>query len=183
MELFLWRRCLYLILIKEGLWYLTPLSTIFQLYRGGQFHWRRKPEYPRNHRPIASHWQILSHNVVSSTPRLSGVRTHNINGNRHCIAKVDPTTIRSRPQRPAQKNSIGFYVKLSSLKSDILNFALKQKQRQNSVASHTSIIHAWFYRNVLNGFGENTVEYNYHSNLFGGSSQKWIFSLVHNHKY
>jgi hypothetical protein len=36
---------------------------------------------------------------------------------------------------------------------------------------------------VLNGFGENTVEYNYHSNLFGGSSQKWIFSLVHNHKY
>ena len=22
-----------------------------------------------NHRPVASHWQILSHNVVSSTPR------------------------------------------------------------------------------------------------------------------
>jgi hypothetical protein len=28
-----------------------------------------------NHWPIASHWQTLSHNVVSSTPRLSGVRT------------------------------------------------------------------------------------------------------------
>jgi hypothetical protein len=25
-----------------------------------------------NHRPVASHWQILSHNVVSSTPRLNG---------------------------------------------------------------------------------------------------------------
>ena len=35
-----------------------------------------------NHRHVASHWQTLSHNVVSSTPRL-GVRTHNISGDRH----------------------------------------------------------------------------------------------------
>ena len=26
-----------------------------------------------NHRPAESHWQALSHNVVSSTPRISGV--------------------------------------------------------------------------------------------------------------
>jgi hypothetical protein len=36
-----------------------------------------------NHRPVTSHSQALSHNVVPSTPRLSGIQTHNVSGDRH----------------------------------------------------------------------------------------------------
>ena len=28
------------------------------------------------HGPVASHWQTLSRNVLSCTPRLSGIRSH-----------------------------------------------------------------------------------------------------------
>ena len=44
---------------------LMPLSTIFQLYRGGQFLLVEESILPgQNHRPVASHWQTLSYNVV-----------------------------------------------------------------------------------------------------------------------
>jgi len=50
-----------------------PVSTIFQLYRGSFIGGGRCKS------------QTLSHNVVSSTPRLSGIRTLNIGGDRHWL--------------------------------------------------------------------------------------------------
>ena len=55
-----------------GLWYLT---LIFQLHHGGQFKLVEEIEiHGESHRPVASHWQTLLHNVVSSTLRLYSLR-------------------------------------------------------------------------------------------------------------
>jgi hypothetical protein len=46
-----------------GLWYLMPLSSIFQLYRGCQFYWWRKLEYPDKTTDLS---QITDDLMVSS---------------------------------------------------------------------------------------------------------------------
>ena len=65
-----------------GLWCLMPLSTIFQLYRDSQFYWCWKPEKTTDLPQVSD---TLSHNVVSCTPCLSGIRTHNVSGDRHWL--------------------------------------------------------------------------------------------------